>query len=158
MGKTYGSQNFWIREAMMRGARLQDDGRVHIRIFCDGTFGFGQEAARLLHNAGCQNLTIESKIVSPHPRFPKWMTCLFDASGTHPAWPDEMPEIKTEWDDEGELPFNRLENFNMKNINHAHDLIKLEDILSVNFDSSHLIITLTYCNKYPPMGKTVSHE
>ena len=96
MGETCERQNFYIREAMMRGARLQDDGRVYIRIFCDGTFCFGQEAARLLHNAGCQNLTIESKIVSPNPRFPKWMTCLFDVSGTHPVWPDEMPESKYE--------------------------------------------------------------
>lgn len=96
MGETYGSQNFWIREAMLRGAKLKEDGRVHLLVICDGTLFFADRAVRLLHDAGCQNITTETKIVKPHPRRPPWMTCLFDVSGTHPAWPDKMPENRWE--------------------------------------------------------------
>lgn len=92
----YGSQNFWIREAMLRGAKLQDDGRVHLRIICDGTLCFREQAASILRNAGCRNLTMETTISGPRPGLPPWMTCIFDVSGTHPAWPGEMPENRWE--------------------------------------------------------------
>lgn len=96
MGETYVSQNFWIREAMLRGAKIQDDGRVHLRIICDGTLYFGDHAASVLRNAGCKDLTTETTTTGPQPGLPPWMTCIFDVSGTHPAWPDEMPENRWE--------------------------------------------------------------
>lgn len=96
MGETYVSQNFWIREVMLRGAKIQDDGRVHLKIICDGTLYFREQAASILRNAGCRNLTMETTITGPRPGLPPWMTCIFDVSGTHPAWPDEMPENRWE--------------------------------------------------------------